>query len=198
MKQMTVVGMATAVGAAAFALLESAASRGTLRETPDVLLILGCRVRGDTAEETLRLRSEAAARYLLAHPAVLAIPCGGLVHDDQTKSEAQAIREILLQNGVDDARILLEDQSQTTMENFINAKALLGRRGQSDAKIAVLSSEFHLLRAGCIGRLAGVRAKTLPAPSPKRLRAKNYLREALVFPLLLTELPKRQRSKEGN
>ena len=180
-----------AAAVTAFAVLEGVASRGTLDGVPDALLILGCRVRGETAEETLRLRAETAAQYLLAHPTVLAVPCGGIVHDDQTKSEAQAIREILLENGVDDARILLEDKSKTTMENFINAASLLAQRGQSGANLAVLSSEFHLLRAGCIGRLAGVRAKTLPAPSPKRLRFKNYVREALVFPLLLSELPKR-------
>ena len=193
MKRTVLLGAVVAsLGTAAFALLERKASRGTLDTEPDALLILGCRVRGDTAEPTLRMRSEAAARYLLAHPSVLAVPGGGIVHDDQTKSEAQAIREILLAQGVDDARILPEEKSKTTMENFLNAKALLVSRGRGDAALAVLSSEFHLLRAGCIGRLAGVRAKTLPAPSPKGLRFKNYVREALVFPLLLTELPKRK------
>ena len=192
MKRTVLLGAAAAIGAAAFALLERKASRGTLDTVPDALLILGCRVRGDTAESTLQMRADAAARYLLAHPSVLAVPCGGIVHDDQTKSEAQAIREILLADGVDDARILIEDQSKTTMENFLNAKALLDAHGKGDAALAVLSSEFHLLRAGCIARLAGVKVKTLPAPSPKALRFKNYLREALVFPLLLTELSKRR------
>ena len=176
--------------AAAFAGAEARASKGTLHETPDALLILGCRVKGDTAEPTLRLRAESAAAYLMAHPTVLAVPCGGIVHDDQTKSEAAAIKEILLANGVAEDRILLEDRSKTTVENFINAKALLAAKGVPTNNLAFLSSEFHLLRAGLIGRIAGVPAKSLPAPSPKDLRLKNYLREAAVFPLLLTELPK--------
>ena len=180
-------------GAAAFAFAENRASRGTLTEEPDVLLILGCRVRGDEAEPTLRMRAKEAARYLRAHPTVIAVPCGGVVHPDQTKSEAQAIREILIENGISDARILLEDQSKTTLENFLNARALLEKRDMQAKRIAFLSSEFHLLRAGCIGRIAGVDASSLPAPSPKAQRFKNSLREAVVFPLLLTELLKTKR-----
>ena len=86
----------------AFAALEAKASRGTCKTTPDALLILGCRVRGETAEPTLRMRAEAAAAFLREHPTVIAVPCGGIVHDDQQKSEAQAIKEILLENGIDD------------------------------------------------------------------------------------------------
>ena len=175
-----------------FAALEAKASRGDCKTTPDALLILGCRVRGEEAEPTLRMRAEAAADYLLAHPTVLAVPCGGIVHDDQQKSEAQAIREILLEKGVDDSRILLEDRSTTTFENFVNARNVLKDAGVPAEQIAFLSSEFHLLRASCIGRLAGVRAATVAAPSPKNERLKNYLREAAVFALLPFEYLKKK------
>ena len=172
---------------ALFAALEAKASRGSCSEKPDVLLILGCRVRGEEAEPMLRMRAERAAAFLREHPDVIAIPCGGIVHDDQTKSEAQAIREILLQNGISDSRILLEDQSKTTFENFLNAKGLLEKAGLSAPQIAVLSSDFHLLRASLIGRLCGVKGETVAAPSPRHEIIKNYLREAAVFPLLPLE-----------
>lgn len=178
---------AAVLPAAVFAALEAKASCGNCRETPDALLILGTRVRGDEAEPALRMRAERAAAFLREHPDVIAVPCGGIVHDDQTKSEAQAIREILLEHGVADSRILLEDQSKTTFENFRNAERLLLESGLSAPRIAVLSSDFHLLRASLIGRLCGVRAETVAAPSPKNEKLKNYLREALVFPLLPLE-----------
>ncbi len=176
----------------AFAALEARASRGSCDTAPDALLILGCRVRGTEAEEMLRMRAETAAAYLREHPAVIAVPCGGVVHDDQEKSEAQAIREILLENGIDDGRILLEDRSTTTYENFVNAAALLADKGIPTDRIAFLSSEFHLLRAGLIGRLAGVRAQSVAAPSPQNEKLKNYLREAAVFPLLPFEYLKKK------
>lgn len=184
--------LAAALPCAAFAALEAKASRGSCSGEIDALLILGTRVRGDEAEPTLRMRAERAAAFLRAHPNVIAVPCGGIVHDDQTKSEAQAIREILLQNGIDDSRILPEDQSQTTFENFQNAKRLLAEAGLPEARLAVLSSDFHLLRASLIGRLCGVKAETVAAPSPKNDKLKNYLREAAVFPLLPLELLKKR------
>ena len=114
-------------------------------------------------------------------------------HDlELIESEAAAIREILLQNGIAESRILLEDRSKTTFENFVNAKRLLAQLNLPQKNLAVLSSEFHLLRASLIGRLAGVRAQTVAAPSPKDLLLQNYLREALVFPLFPIEYLKKK------
>ena len=182
------VSAAAAAAVAAFGALEARASRGNCSGDVDVLLVLGCRVRGDQAEEMLVMRAQTAADYLLAHPKTLCIPCGGIVHADQTKAEAQAIREILLSRGVADDRILPEDQSKTTFENFVNAKKLIEDLCLSSPKIAFMSSEFHLLRASQIAKLAGLPCEALPAPSPEREKTRNYLREAAVFPLLLAEL----------
>ena len=173
---------------AGFAACEAAAKNGNLSGEPDFLLILGCRVKGDTPEEMLRLRAEAAAKFLNGHKNVRAICCGGIVHDDQTKSEAQAIKEILLQNGIESERIFLEDKSQTTFENFVNAKKIIDSlKTEKEPEIAFISSEFHLMRASVIASLVGVKASSVPAPSPKKGRALFYVYEGLVFPLLYRE-----------
>ena len=173
---------------AGFAACEAAAKNGNLSGEPDFLLILGCRVKGDTPEEMLRLRAEAAAKFLNGHKNVRAICCGGIVHDDQTKSEAQAIKEILLQNGIESERIFLEDKSQTTFENFVNAKKIIDSlKTEKEPEIAFISSEFHLMRASVIASLVGVRVSSIPAPSPKKGRALCYVYEGLVFPLLYRE-----------
>ena len=173
---------------AGFAACEAAAKNGNLSGEPDFLLILGCRVKGDTPDEMLRLRAEAAAKFLNEHKNVRAICCGGIVHEDQTKSEAQAIKEILLQNGIESERIFLEDKSQTTFENFVNAKKLIDSlKPEKEPEIAFISSEFHLMRASVIASLVGVKASSIPAPSPKKGRALFYVYEGLVFPLLYRE-----------
>ena len=192
MKSLRIPAVLLGVSAAAFAALEAKMSKGTYTGNADVLLVLGCRVRGEEAEEMLRMRAEAAADYLLSHPQTLCIPCGGIVHDDQTKSEAAAIREILLARGVAPERIVLENRSKTTLENFLNAKRIMETLQLSAPRVAFMSSEFHLLRAMQIARLAGLSCEALPAPSPKKDKPKNYLREAAVFPLLLAELHKRK------
>ncbi|MCM1543779.1 MAG: YdcF family protein [Ruminococcus sp.] len=174
-----------------FAVAEFFASKGNCTDEPDFLLILGCRVRGDKPEATLQTRINAAAEYLSQHENVIAICCGGIVHDDQTKSEAQAMFEGLTALGVEKERIVLEDKSTTTAENFINAKKIIdAMQLEKTPSIAFISSEFHLLRSGIIGKLAGVEAKSIPAPSPKNLRLKNYARELAVFTSIFSTMQK--------
>lgn len=178
-KALCVLGAA----AAAFAVLEAKASKGNCTGEPDCLLILGCRVRGWRAEEMLQMRIEAAARYLTEHKNTVAICCGGIVHHDQYRSEAEVIREGLLAAGISEDRLILEDRSTITTENFVNAKKLIGARGTvNDLKIAYLSSDFHLLRSGVIAKRAGVKAESIAAPSPKNELLKNYVREFICLP----------------
>ena len=157
-----------------FILAEVRAHKGNAKGEKDFLLILGCRVRGTRAEETLRMRAEKAAEYLSAHPEAVAIACGGIVHADQIISEAQAIEEILISKGIEKERIIREDKSTTTVENFRNAKKIIGEENHS---IALLSSDFHLMRAKLIAKKAGLMCETVAAPSPKKELAKNYIRE---------------------
>lgn len=184
-----------AVGAAvgAFFAAEAYESKGNLDFEPDFLLILGCRVRGDEPEPTLKMRTAKAAEFLSEHKNTIAICCGGIVHDDQTKSEAEAIKDGLVGSGIDEGRIILEDQSTTTKENFVNAKRIIGdMKLQSEPKIAFLSSEFHLMRSLFIAKLTGVNVKSVPAPSPKKQRVKNYIRELIVFPGTIAESMKKE------
>ena len=176
----TIFGCAV-LGVTAFAAVEYKASKGNTTETPDVLLILGCRVKGDTPEETLQMRIDAAAEYLKKNKNVVAIACGGIVHADQTKSEAQAISEGLTAKGVELERIILEDKSTTTQENFRNAMEIIDKMSDEKLKVAMLSSEFHLLRAGLLAKKCGLEVTTVPAPSPQKQRLKNYARELICF-----------------
>lgn len=165
---------------AVFTFAEVKGSKGTAKGDEDVLLILGCRVRGNTAEDTLVMRSEKAAEYLKENKNIRAIACGGIVHKDQNKSEAQAISEILISKGVEKDRIILEDKSTTTVENFVNAKKIMAQMGEN-ISASLLSSEFHLLRARLIAKKHGLVCTTVAAPSPKSKKLKNYIREYIAF-----------------
>lgn len=188
---LTLGTLGAAVGA--FFAGEAYASKGNLDYDPDFLLILGCRVRGDEPEPTLAMRIQKAAEFLSEHKNTIAICCGGIVHPDQTKSEAEAIKDGLVKDGIEESRILLEDQSTTTKENFSNAKKIIdGMKLQKEPKIAFLSSEFHLMRSLYIAKRTGVAVRSVPAPSPKEQKIKNYIRELLVFPATIAETDKKE------
>ncbi|MGN1195497.1 MAG: YdcF family protein [Acutalibacteraceae bacterium] len=188
---LTLGTLGTAVGA--FFACEAFASRGNLDFEPDFLLILGCRVKADEPEPTLRTRIKKAAEFLTEHKNTIAVCCGGIVHPDQTKSEAEAIKDGLVSLGIDEGRIILEDKSTTTKENFVNAKRIIdGMKLEAEPKIAFLSSEFHLMRSSFIAKLTGLDVKSVAAPSPENQRLKNYIRELIVFPGTIAETMKKE------
>lgn len=157
-------------------------AKGDTESTPDYLMILGYRILNNTIDATLRSRIDAAAEYLLTHPGVIAVPCGGITQKDQQKPEAQVIAEELMKKGVSKDRIILEDKSKTTEENFINAKAIIdSRSGMNTPKTAFLSSELHLYRAGLLAESINFEVTALPAESPSDVKVKNYLREAFIL-----------------
>ena len=147
----------------------------------DYLLILGGDILGaQTPSPQLQARMETAAAYLTAHPAVIAVPCGGNFRPAQRVSEAEVIARFLREQGIDPARILLEDRSTTTFENFRYALPLIeAHSGKPFAKsrIGFLTSSYHMHRAAEIARRCGL-------PSPLRVTAptpgeawKRYVRE---------------------
>ncbi len=170
-----------------FAFSEIKAHKGNAVGEKDFLLILGCRVRGTEAEQTLYMRSLKAAGYLREHKNTFAIACGGIVHEDQYISEAQAIKEILMSEGIEEERIILEDKSRTTVENFVNAQKIIDSIGKNAShSTAMLSSDFHLLRAAYIAKKTGLVCQTVSAPSPRKELIKNYIREFFSFIGFLT------------
>ncbi len=176
-----------------FAFKQSKASKGTLKDKADVLLVLGCRVRGEKAEPTLQMRIEKAAQYLMENKDTLAILCGGIVHKDQFRSEAQVMADELFAKGIEKERLILEGKSLTTVQNFINAKKIMSDMGFSEkAKVGVLSSEFHLMRVKMIADKCDFPCQTLAAPSPENERAKNYVREFFAWPITYKDAVKRR------
>lgn len=171
-------------------------AKGNTDFRPDYLMILGYRILNNTIDATLRSRIDGAAEYLLSHPEVKAIPCGGITQKDQKRPEAHVMAEELIKKGVSEDRIILEDKSKTTEENFLNAKAIIDSLPDSDSKkLAFLSSELHLHRAGRLAKEIGLEVTSIPAESPSGVKVKNYVREALI--LMYMDLMKLGGKKNG-
>ena len=166
------------------------------RDKCDYILILGGNVIGaDTPSPQLLERMKAAAVYLKENPETVAMPCGGCFRDGQKKSEAQIIAEYLIEQGIEEGRIVLEDKSTTTYENFeFGTKIIENHSGKAldEVRVAFLSSDYHIHRASIIAKRCGVKnCGKVSCPTPGEAMPR-YLREYFVaYELLYHDLIKK-------
>ncbi len=151
----------------------------------DAVIVLGAGVNGETPSLTLRTRIEAARSFLETHPGIPAVLSGGQGSGENI-TEAEAMRRELTEFS---DRLILEERSTSTAENFAFSKVLLKEAGidTETAVIAVVSNDFHLFRAKLIARREGMQTVGVPAELPWWwLTANYYLREpfALVKTLI--------------
>lgn len=149
----------------------------------DAVIVLGAGVNGETPSAALWSRIRAAEDYLEIHPDVPVVLSGGQGAGEAI-SEAEAMRRALWkEDGAENARLLLEERSTNTAENFRFSKALLEEWGldTGTATIAVVTNDFHCFRAHMIARRQGLKTIDVPAELPWWwLTANYYLREAFA------------------
>lgn len=109
------------------------------------VLVLGCKVNGETPGKALLNRLEAAHAYLIAHPNAVAILSGGK-GEDEAISEAEAMYRYLTEHGIDGNRLIIEDRSTNTEENIAYSVTLL-RAHHLDEHVAIVTHSYHQYRA---------------------------------------------------
>ena len=142
-------------GAAAAAVLVYTAAAvciaGCFGERPDnkprYLLVLGAQVKADGPGSVLKNRLDSAKAYLKDHPDVKAVLCGGQGRNEP-RSEAEEMRRYL--SDIDPERLITEDRSRTTAQNFTNSRDIIG-----DVPVAVVTNNFHMYRALKLAKRAG-------------------------------------------
>lgn len=102
---------------------------------------------------------EGARLYRLLHPAVV-IASGGLADPEEfRRSEAEAIRDVLIRLGVPREVVVIEPLSSNTAEQAERVAALL----RDHPRFALITTPIHMPRAVALFRSRGL--NPLPAPS---------------------------------
>ena len=145
-------------------------------EEADYLIVLGAGLRGDRPSLVLMYRIEAAAEYLLANPESNVVVSGGQGANEWI-SEAEAMKKALVDLGVDESRIFLEDKSTSTNENLTFSKRFI----PEDASVVIVTNKFHVFRACHLAREIGYESVSgLGAENVWWLNPTNYLRECMA------------------
>lgn len=109
----------------------------------DYCIILGTQLKTDGPSEVLRRRLDRAIEYLNQNVDTKVIVSGGQGRNEPAP-EAVGMKEYLVNAGIAEDRILLESLSGNTYENLTFSKSLIG---SDDARVVIVTNNFHVFRA---------------------------------------------------
>lgn len=154
-------------------------------EKTNVVMVLGAGLEGDKVSPTLKTRLDGAVKYIKetgGHDFILV--SGGKGHDELV-SEAEAMRRYLVDAGIPNEQIVLEDKSTSTYENFKFSKNIIeNKTGKyiEDLDIKVFTNGFHCMRSYFLGKRLGYgELSTYGTPTPPSLTPYYYFREVFAF-----------------
>ena len=110
----------------------------------ETVVVLGCEVRKSTPSRMLMERIRAAHTFLQEHPDTKCILSGGQGSSENI-SEAEAMHTWLVNNGIDPARLYLEDQSTSTKENLSFSKKIIEEKVDDIIIESILKGNHKIL-----------------------------------------------------
>lgn len=164
----------------AYAVILSSLMIGEIMNTPkdpDAVIVLGCRVQKN-GKPSLMLgrRIDAAFEYLSENKEVICIVSGG-IGEDEPISEGEAMKVALVEKGIEESRIFVEDRSKSTKENIEFSLERLREMGVDVKEAALVTDGFHLYRASLMAEDLGLNTTSVAADTPWWLVTSYWLRE---------------------
>lgn len=161
-------------------IIKSAANR-TAPKDLDALIVLGAGLRGETPTRVLSSRLDEAIKYVNDNPKTLLVLSGGQ-GDGEIIPEAVAMARYVKQRGIDESRIIVEDKSRNTRENFAYSKTLIDKEFElGDVSIGFVTTGFHIYRATLVAKAQGINGYGIPSNDLWYIMPNNYLRECVAI-----------------
>ncbi len=146
------------------------------------VLILGASVNGTKITHNLKTRLNAGYNYYKKNPGAHIIVSGGKGYGEDV-TEASAMKKYLLEKGVPDKDIILEDKATSTYENFKYSMQKMNTRGDDPktTSVVIVTNDFHTYRAMGIAKKQGLKnVSTLGSYTHWHTIPLNYIREGIV------------------
>jgi uncharacterized SAM-binding protein YcdF (DUF218 family) len=142
----------------------------------DYLMILGAGIRGKEVSLTLQKRMDKGIEYLISNPEAIVIVSGGQGLGEEI-SEAEAMKNYLVNHGIKENRIIKEEKSTSTMENFKYTKEIIQKDHNEKIKLLIVTNDFHMYRSKFLAKRNGFIAFGLPSKTPWSVLPNCYIRE---------------------
>ncbi|MDA5093606.1 YdcF family protein [Aliiroseovarius sp. KMU-50] len=156
------------------------------RSTPRVALVLGAALRPDgLPSPALMRRARHAAELWHQGKAEQIIASGGM--EQSGRSEAEAMQEVLIAEGVPESNIICEKLARNTWENLSLSRELL----PDGAMVVLVTDRYHAFRAGLMAQRLRMDVEFDCPRTPRTpvwVRFKGYTREAFALLVFLFRL----------
>ena len=129
----------------------------------DYMIILGCGIRKDgTPTPLLKGRIDRALEFAENQKEqtgkdLIFVPSGGQ-GSDEVISESACMKQYLMEHGVPEERILMEDQSDSTFQNMKFSKEKILSQGDP-GNVAFSTTRYHVFRGGLYARRVNMKAQ---------------------------------------
>ena len=166
------------------AIMGIVAAKHIPRYDKDYMIVLGCRIREDgSLTPLLKARVDKAVEFAVNQKektgkSPIIVVSGGK-GSDEIISEADAMKNYLLESGIDDGRILAETKSQSTTENIRFSTSLIKQENEN-AQIAFSTTNYHVFRAGNIAWDQGIDMEGIGAKTRSYFWINAFIREFIA------------------
>lgn len=146
----------------------------------EYLIVLGGPIKDDKPSELLFQRIKTAADYMNDNPQSLAIVSGGSTSESCSLTEAEIMKNSLVELGIPEDRVILEKQAMTTLQNFKYASEII----PDNSKTFFVTNRFHIWRCRKILKTVGLDYQPIAAPNGEHSLSFR-IREAFLRPAAL-------------
>jgi uncharacterized SAM-binding protein YcdF (DUF218 family) len=146
----------------------------------DAVIVLGAGLSGERVTPLLASRLDRGRRVLhrsRARGKTTHLICSGGQGPDEVVPEAVAMANHLVEAGVDRDLLWLEDASTSTEENLRFSARVAAEHGVDDGRFAVVTNDYHALRAALLMRGVGLAGHGLGAATARYFWPSAILRE---------------------
>lgn len=122
-------------------------------EAADYIMVLGAAVKGEVPSLSLESRLETTVKYCNEYGNNEYIIVSGGQGPGEDITEALAMKRYLVSQGISEDRIIMEDKSTSTYENFKFSKDIIAEHANKnieEVKVKVITSDFHAFRSALI------------------------------------------------
>lgn len=146
----------------------------------DVGIILGASMWGDSPSPGLRERLDEGLRLYQEGKFPHIIVTGGLDRADYKYTEAEGMRNYLVDHGVPASAIILENKATSTYENLLFSREIMRERGWQSA--VIVTHQYHGMRSLDIAKFLDYTRPALGLTESRTLQMKYHKpREVLAY-----------------